>query len=202
MGTEIKNIKKLSLLLEAISEEVIDRENFWKANSVNYDIGVEGVCLSEQLDFVNKTLFHCDMDEDGIAPVEKEGCVADASWVFALLYDTAYFKKMVEREHPEDDYDVSGAFYEGRFMGWEVKFFQTFDDVEFFVRKLAHFANFFILGFLFSLLGVLIEGGNIKQTILPAMICGLIGAFIDESHQRFVAGRSGETILFLCAVGG
>lgn len=133
MGTEIKNIKKLSFLLEAISEEVIDRDHFWKANSTNYDVGAEGIYLSEQLDFVNKTLFHCDMNEDGIAPVEKEGCVSDASWEFALLYDTAYFEKMVEREHPEDDYDVSGAFYEGRFMGWEVKFFQTFDEVEQFI---------------------------------------------------------------------
>ena len=69
---------------------------------------------------------------------------------------------------------------------------KTYNNVEFFVRKLAHFANFFILGFLFSLLAVLIDGGKIKQTILPAMICGLIGALIDEGHQLFVSGRSGE----------
>lgn len=69
---------------------------------------------------------------------------------------------------------------------------KTYDDVEFFVRKLAHFLNFFILGFLFSLLAALIDGRKIKRIILPAMICGLIGALIDEGHQRFVAGRSGE----------
>ena len=130
LGTEVKNIRRLSLLLEAISEEVIDREHFWKANSVNYDIGVEGIHLCERLDFVNKTLFHCDLNADGVVPVEKEGCVTDATWTFALLYDTCFFKKLVTRAHPEDDYDVYKAFYEGRFMGWEVKFFQTFDEVE------------------------------------------------------------------------
>ena len=142
MGTEVKNIKKLSLLLEAISEEVIDREHFWKANSVNYDIGVEGIHLSEQLDFVNKTLFHCDMNKDGLIPVEKEGSVTDATWVFALLYDTAYCKKMVKRAHPEEDYDVSGAFYKGRFMGWEVKFFQTFDEVEQYIVEHGEFDSY------------------------------------------------------------
>lgn len=142
LGTEIKNIKKLSLLLEAISEEVIDREHFWKANSVNFDIGVEGIHLSEQLDFVNKTLFHCDLNAEGVVPVEKEGCVTDATWTFALLYDTCFFKKLVTRAHPEDDYDVYKAFYEGRFMGWEVKFFQTFDEVEQYIVEHAEYTSF------------------------------------------------------------
>lgn len=142
MGTEIKNIRKLSLLLEAISEEVIDREHFWKANSVNYDIGVEGIHLSEQLDFVNKTLFHCDLNAEGVVPVEKEGCVTDAIWVFALLYDTCFFKNLVVRSHPEDDFDVSAAFYEGRFMGWEVKFFQTFDEVEQYIVDHGEYTSF------------------------------------------------------------
>ena len=142
MGTEIMNIRKLSSLLEAISEEVIDREHFWKANSVNYDIGIEGIRLSEQVDFVNKTLFHCNISKDGLVPVEKVGSVTDATWVFALLYDTAFFKKMVKREHPEDDYDVSGAFFEGRFMGWEVKFFQTFEEVEQYIVEHGEYDSF------------------------------------------------------------
>lgn len=142
LGTEVKNIRRLSLLLEAISEEVIDREHFWKANSVNYDIGVEGIHLCEQLDFVNKTLFHCDLNAEGVVPVEKEGCVTDATWTFALLYDTCFFKKLVTRAHPEDDYDVYKAFYEGRFMGWEVKFFQTFDEVEQYIVEHAEYTSF------------------------------------------------------------
>lgn len=69
---------------------------------------------------------------------------------------------------------------------------KTYKDVEFVVRKLAHFANFFILGFLFLLLAELTDGKCIKRTIFVALICGLIGALIDEGHQLFVSGRSGE----------
>ncbi len=69
---------------------------------------------------------------------------------------------------------------------------KIYDDVEFIVRKLAHFVNFFILGFLVLLLAALTDGKSTKMIILPALICGLIGALIDEGHQLFVAGRSGE----------
>ena len=69
---------------------------------------------------------------------------------------------------------------------------KTYDNVEFLVRKLAHFANFFILGFLCTLLSLKTNDSNYNRVIFVALICGLLGAMIDEAHQLFVAGRSGE----------
>ena len=57
-----------------------------------------------------------------------------------------------------------------------------------FVRKLAHFVEYFILGGLlyldWSLLG--------KPSLLPAAGTGLLAAAGDEFLQTFVPGRSGE----------
>lgn len=68
-----------------------------------------------------------------------------------------------------------------------------------FVRKLAHFTEFWILGFL-SLTGFCLYGK--KSFLLPALF-GLLIAAADETIQRFVPGRSGQimdVLLDFCGV--
>ena len=60
------------------------------------------------------------------------------------------------------------------------------------VRKGAHLLNFTILGFLFCMAAYKTAKSNEIIVVFTAMLCGLIGATIDEVHQLFVDGRSGQ----------
>ena len=55
------------------------------------------------------------------------------------------------------------------------------------IRKMAHFFEYFILGIL--MLNVLI---NYNKKIYLAYIFGILYACLDEVHQLFVNGRSGQ----------
>ena len=59
--------------------------------------------------------------------------------------------------------------------------------LSFIVRKLAHFMEYFILGILF--VRVII---NYNKKIYLAYIFGIMYACLDEFHQLFVSGRSGQ----------
>lgn len=67
-----------------------------------------------------------------------------------------------------------------------VKWLQSHDIYlsAFAVRKLAHFCEFALLGFLL----VFALGGK----VLAAAILGIIYACTDEFHQTFVSGRAGQ----------
>ena len=70
---------------------------------------------------------------------------------------------------------------------------KIFSEVEFAVRKMAHFLNFFIFGFLCIMLSAVLCGKRITaRGAAAALICGLLGAAIDEWHQFYVPGRSAE----------
>ncbi len=60
------------------------------------------------------------------------------------------------------------------------------------VRKAAHLFNFAILGFLYCMAAYKTAKSKRIFVIFAAMLCGLIGAVIDEAHQLFVGGRSGQ----------
>ncbi len=70
---------------------------------------------------------------------------------------------------------------------------KIFSEVEFAVRKMAHFLNFYIFGFLCIMLSAVLCGNRIAaRGAAAALICGLLGAAIDEWHQFYVPGRSAE----------
>lgn len=62
---------------------------------------------------------------------------------------------------------------------------------EYFVRKCAHFAEYFVLGtLLFYTIKSFISKLDLRIAVAP--MCGLFVAIIDEIIQLFSAGRSGQ----------
>ena len=59
-----------------------------------------------------------------------------------------------------------------------------------FVRKLAHFFNFSVLGCLYT--GLTCEYQNGKWMLIKSITLGLIAATIDEVYQGFIPGRSAQ----------
>ena len=89
------------------------------------------------------------------------------------------------------------------FQNWETlpeeEFLAALGQLNFFLRKLAHFTEYFILGGLLYLDWRLLNRGRV---ILP-LGAGLIFAAADEYLQTFIPGRSGEildTLLDFCGV--
>lgn len=69
---------------------------------------------------------------------------------------------------------------------------ELFHTLHSMIRKLAHFANFFILGFIYTMLANETSGGKSRSVIATVLLCGFISAIIDEGHQYFVPGRSAQ----------
>lgn len=68
-----------------------------------------------------------------------------------------------------------------------------FSKVEFSVRKLAHFTNFYIFGFLCIMLAAFLDNRALSYAaVISALLCGMAGAALDEWHQFYVPGRSAE----------
>ena len=64
------------------------------------------------------------------------------------------------------------------------------EELQFIVRKSAHFIGYMILGILAS--GLILYYGNINKKYLLAFLICVIYAISDEIHQLFVPGRSGQ----------
>lgn len=64
-------------------------------------------------------------------------------------------------------------------------------DMEYFVRKAAHLTLYTVLGSLIYL-ALFSEGWNVGKTLKYAWVLLVLYAISDETHQLFVAGRSGE----------
>ena len=62
-------------------------------------------------------------------------------------------------------------------------------NVQFVIRKLAHFSIYAILGVLLMSLAETYEFSNKKKIILSLLV-GLLYASLDEFHQSFVPGRT------------
>ena len=69
--------------------------------------------------------------------------------------------------------------------------FAYIDQLEFFIRKLAHFTEYFILGVL--VLQTLKQTKCQKQVLISLVICVLV-ASCDETIQLFSGGRSGKIV--------
>lgn len=82
----------------------------------------------------------------------------------------------------------------GFFLDFLIKYLPAIFDNEagmFILRKSAHFMEYFILGFLLCGEFISYLRGFIKRLSVPVFV-GLFVAFIDETIQLFVVGRSGE----------
>ena len=75
-------------------------------------------------------------------PVVGEGKVEMVHWVFALLYDVSEARGLVKREHPEDGFKIADAFADGRFIGWEVRFFDALDEVEQYIKQHPEYSDY------------------------------------------------------------
>ncbi len=69
---------------------------------------------------------------------------------------------------------------------------ELFHTLHSMIRKLAHFANFFILGFIYTMLANETSVKKSRRVIAAVLVCGFISAIIDETHQYFVPGRSAQ----------
>lgn len=58
-----------------------------------------------------------------------------------------------------------------------------------FVRKTAHFLEYFILGLIVYLV---LDSRNIKYIVTSAIIVSILFASLDEIHQIFVVGRTSK----------
>ena len=85
--------------------------------------------------------------------------------------------------------EESGFFLE--YIGKIFPFLLTSDIGMFLVRKTAHFIEYLILGILLGSYFSMIERGALQRFFTPTF-SGLAIAFIDETIQMFVVGRSGE----------
>ena len=91
----------------------------------------------------------------------------------------------------EDSSQTSGGIVS---MLVEILFPQGFayaEQLEFFIRKLAHFTEYFVLGVL--VLQTLKRTKCPKQVLVSLVICVLV-ASCDETIQLFSGGRSGKVV--------
>ena len=82
----------------------------------------------------------------------------------------------------------------GRFLAFLGKIFPFLLNTEFgmfIVRKSAHFAEYLILGVLLCMYFSMSLRGILGRFSVPVLV-GLFVAFLDETIQLFVVGRSGE----------
>ncbi len=74
-----------------------------------------------------------------------------------------------------------------------------------FIRKVAHFVIYFILGFLMIMFFYIASGNDIRKALVVTLFVCMAGAALDEMSQLFVEGRSGQikdVILDFCGVCG
>lgn len=72
---------------------------------------------------------------------------------------------------------------------------EIYDNVQYAVRKCAHFTEYTVLGILIRLCLESWFGCRIKKRyilLLSAFVCGAMYAGTDEWHQRMIDGRSGQ----------
>lgn len=84
---------------------------------------------------------------------------------------------------------LAGIFFSGyNHLDAETRNVMT-GQLNLFVRKMAHFSLYFILGFMTSLSVFLATHKYKKSFLAGTLVCFGYGAF-DEFHQRFVPGRT------------
>ena len=120
--------------------------------------------------------------------------------VFILLLGWMLMIFLLSAQNAEDSSETSGEVV-SRFISF---LFPNFDEFsaktqenimgiyQFFVRKVAHFTIFAILGVLSFLNTVSFKNMKLKFRALSALLFSMLYAVSDEIHQLLVPGRSGE----------
>lgn len=117
----------------------------------------------------------------------KQGavCTADALWLGVIFSQSLHSA-------------VESSQYSGRLtrlLQWLLQTDEPVDALEHLVRKLAHFAEFFLLGALaaatLAVFGLLAKG-SIFHAIAPAVLAGLLVGLCDETLQLTSAGRAAQ----------
>jgi len=142
MRSDMAKWRNLRRLLELMSYDIVAIEKYWKLNNAESDVSESWPTLQEQTDFTDSTFFKCYMDRQTLKPVVGEGKVEMVHWVFALLYDVSEARGLVKREHPEDGFKIADAFADGRFIGWEVRFFDALDEVEQYIKQHPEYSDY------------------------------------------------------------
>lgn len=71
---------------------------------------------------------------------------------------------------------------------------KVFREAHVFARQVAHFVNFMILGFLYSMLVCSFKYMSDVKMLFITLVACLVAAALDEFHQYFVPGRSMQFI--------
>ena len=118
--------KRLRHVLEIISDGVLNMADLWRE--------CESHTLIDRLKFVSDAFPYCALKGNTLyldsAASERVNLPYEP---FMLLYDKCYKEDLVHRNHPDDPYNITAAFIDDLFIGWEVKFFGSMQAVENFI---------------------------------------------------------------------
>ena len=113
-------------------------------------------------------------------------CAADAAWL-GFIFSQSLHSAAESSVH-------SGRLT--RLLQWLLQTAQPVDELEHLVRKLAHFAEFFILGAFalatLAVFGLLTEQPVNRGVFAHAALAGLLAALCDETLQLASPGRSAQ----------
>ena len=135
-------------------------------------------------------------------PTEKtyrEQCYAVLLWVMTILY--FYFISLCSAKPAELSTNESRAIVEGTLdivrktvtiVSDRQPTIVSYTSIVNLVRKSSHILNFCIFGFLCSMTVFHTNSFNLQKVFKLSILCGLLGAIIDEGHQFFVPGRCSE----------
>lgn len=127
--------------LELIAKDVVDMDFSWRSMNEDDDSAeVFKNSLMAQLAYVYKVMYRTSIKKNVFAPVY--GPMKWRGYTFALLYDICLAEKLVHKDHPEEDYHIQDAYDGTLFVGWQVRFFKTLDQVERFIRKHSEYNSY------------------------------------------------------------
>ena len=126
--------------------------------------------------------------------MKKKTVLRTVLWLLVLLWAGVIFS--FSMEDAEESSSTSGTLIRAILSVVQSDFddltlseqAQRIDDVQFYVRKAAHFTIYTVFGFLLSAALEVDLGG--KKVFLLALCIGALYAASDEIHQYFVPGRA------------
>ncbi len=141
MEYQVKVCRRLARFLELIAYEVVNmgiefQERF---NNTPRKEGTWAT-LEMQKHFAETMWVNCNMTEEGISPaVNDVSTVKDVEWKYALLYNCGIGKYGITEKR--EGCTVIKGFSKGVYLGWEVKFFESVDEVNAFMKKYPNYTD-------------------------------------------------------------
>mgnify|MGYP002851890194 FL=1 len=123
-------------------------------------------------------------------------------WNIILIICTVYWATLIFSMSAQNSGDSSSlSLAVSKFIVKTFKFGWSAEDIEYFVRKLAHIAEYAIFAILLTLSAYTFRYGRLMQvksvmrrrySVCFAWVVATIYSATDEFHQLFVDGRSGR----------